>query len=147
MAQLTRKAVPAVVHKAGVKAGVKPAIVADGFKVVDISTLEFLTSGRGGGKPMDPAVAKLIDKALTLQVGQGIKIPLSMRIQRTITGKNGAVSELHTYKGAQSLSKRSLEQGMRFRTRRDTANNLWLFRVEPVVTTPVEEVEEEETEE
>lgn len=136
MATVIRKPVPPTVHKAGVKPAVKQA---DGFQVMDIANIEFLSSGRGGGKPMDPAVAKLIDKALTLQIGQGIKVPVNMRVQRTITGKNGAVSELHTYKGAQSLSKKSAEHDMRFRTRRDVANNLWLFRVEPIVVTEVAE--------
>jgi len=133
MAQVIRKAVPAVVQKAAVKPMVKAAVKpAEGFQVTDISTIEFLTSGRGGGKPMNPAVAKLIDKALTLEIGQGIKIPVSMRVQRNITGQNGVISELHTYQGAQSLSKKSKAEGMRYRTRRDTTGNLWLFRVEPL---------------
>jgi len=133
MATVIRKPVPAVVQKAAVKAVVKAGVkVADGFQVMDISNIEFLTSGRGGGKPMNPAVAKLIDKALTLEVGQGIKIPVSMRVQRNITGQNGMTSELHTYQGAQSLSKKSKAEGMRYRTRRDTTGNLWLFRVEPL---------------
>ena len=146
MAQvITRKPVPAVVHKtvAGkpvVKTGVKQA---DGFQVVSIDSIEFLASGRGGGKPMNPAVAKLIDKALTLEIGQGFKVPVAMRLQRNITGQNGVTSELHTYQGAQSLSKKSKAEGKRYRTRRDTAGNLWLFRVEPLP----EAVEVELTEE
>ena len=144
MAQaIIRKAVPQVVQKAGVKAGVKPVVKqATGFEVMDINNIEFLASGRGGGKPMDPAVQRLIDKALTLEIGQGIKIPTSMRLQRTINGNNGATSVLHTYKGAQSLSKKSKANEMRFRTRRDVNENLWLFRVELLETAvPVEEVE------
>ena len=141
MAQVIRRpvAVPPTVHKAGVKPVVaKPTVKpTEGFQVVSIDSIEFLPSGRGGGKPMDPAVAKLIDKAMSLQIGQGIKVPLTLRQQRTINGKNGAVSELHTYKGAQSLSKKSLANDMRFRTRRDVSNNLWLFRVEPIVITEV----------
>jgi hypothetical protein len=153
MAQAIRRAVPAVIQKAAVKPLVKAAVKAtvkatDGFQVMDISNIEFLSSGRGGGKPMDPAVARLIDKAVTLQVGQGIKVPVSMRLERQITGKNGVTSVLHTYKGAQTLSKRSTasldtDAPMRFRTRRDTANNLWLFRVEPIVVTAVAEAEAE----
>lgn len=140
MKTIQKKAVPAVVTKAGIKPIVKQA---EGFQVMDISNIEFLSSGRGGGKPMDPAVQKLIDKALTLEIGQGIKVPVNMRIERTITGQNGASSTLHTYKGAQSLSKKSAAHEMRFRTRRDTANNLWLFRVEPLVVTEVTVQEEE----
>ena len=140
------KTIPKVLAKqvVGVKPGMKQGVkVADGFQVMDISNIEFLASGRGGGKPMDPAVVKLIDKALTLEIGQGIKVPVSMRIQRNITGANGVTSELHTYKGAQSLSKKSKAQDMRYRTRRDTANNLWLFRVEPLETVEVAVTEEE----
>lgn len=109
----------------------KKAVAVDGFQVVNIDTIEFLSSGRGGGKPMDPAVAKLVEKALSLQVGQGIKVPVNMRIEREINGANGK-SVLHTYKGAPSLSKRAKANDMRFRTRRDVSNNLWLFRVEPI---------------
>jgi len=143
MAQVIRRAVPAVV-KAGVKpvvkAGVKPV---DGFQVVSVDSIEFLASGRGGGKPMNPAVARLIDKALTLEIGQGIKVPVTLRQERTINGVNGVSSVLHTYQGAQSLSKKSKAHDMRFRTRRDTANNLWLFRVEPLIVSEVTGVEEE----
>jgi hypothetical protein len=144
MAQVIRKAVPAVVQKAAVKPMVKAAVKpAEGFQVVSIDSIEFLASGRGGGKPMNPAVAKLIDKALTLEIGQGIKIPVSMRVQRNITGQNGVTSELHTYQGAQSLSKKSKAEGMRYRTRRDTTGNLWLFRVEPLPESVAVEVTEE----
>ena len=134
MAQVIKRTVPAVAHKVAAKPTVKQA---DGFQVVSIDSIEFLSSGRGGGKPMDPAVQKLIDKAMTLQVGQGIKVPVSMRIERSITGQNGVTSTLHTYKGAQSLSKKSKANDMRFRTRRDVANNLWLFRIEPSVINEV----------
>lgn len=123
-----KKPVPAVVHKAAVKPVTKP--VSDGFQVVSIDSIEFLSSGRGGGKPMDPAVARLIDKAFTLQIGQGIKVPVALRTERVINGKNGK-SVLKTYHGAQSLSKRSAASGMRFRTRMDVSENLWLFRAEP----------------
>ena len=147
MATMIKKAVPAIV-KQGVKQIGKPVVKqADGFQVMDISTIEFLASGRGGGKPMNPAVQRLIDKALTLEVGQGIKVPVTLRQERTITGANNVTSTLHTYQGAQSLSKRSkasleTDNPMRFRTRRDTANNLWLFRVEPLIVSEVT-VEEE----
>lgn len=114
--------------------------VADGFAVVSIDTIDFLPSGRGGGKPMDPAVQKLVDKALSLQIGQGFKVPQSMRLNREIKGANGT-STLYTYKGAPSLSKRAKAQDMRFRTRRDTAQNLWLFRVEPLEYVEVAEEE------
>jgi hypothetical protein len=116
------------VGKQVVKSATKPL---DGFQVVSIDTIEFLPSGRGGGKPMDPATQKLVDKALSLQIGQGIKIPVNMRLQREINGANGK-SVLHTYKGAQSLSKKAKAGDMRFRTRRDVNDNLWLFRVEPI---------------
>jgi hypothetical protein len=140
------KTIPKVLAKqvVGVKPGMKQGVkVADGFQVMDISNIEFLASGRGGGKPMNPAVAKLIDKALTLEVGQGIKVPVAMRVQRNITGQNGVTSELHTYQGAQSLSKKSKAEGMRYRTRRDTSGNLWLFRVEPLPEAVEVEVTEE----
>jgi len=148
MAQVIKRPVPPVVQKSVAKPVVKtmgkPIVKpAEGFQVVSIDTIEFLSSGRGGGKPMDPAVAKLIEKAFTLEVSQGIKVPNSLRLQKNITGQNGVTSELHTYKGAQSLSKKSKAEGMRFRTRRDTSGNLWLFRVEPLEVIEVaEEVEE-----
>lgn len=129
-------------QKAGVKPASKPL---DGFQVVSIDTIEFLPSGRGGGKPMDPAVQRLVDKALSLKIGQGFKVPTNMRMERVINGSNGAQSTLHTYKGAQSLSKKAKSQDMRFRTRRDVSNNLWLFRVEPLIVSEV--TEEEVTEE
>lgn len=134
MATVIRKPVPAQGKKVtatAVKSTAKPSI--DGFQIVSMDSIEFLPSGRGGGKPMDPAVQKLVDKALSLQIGQGFKVPASMRIQREIKNStSGAVSTLFTYKGAPSLSKRAKAQDMRFRTRRDTAQNLWLFRVEPI---------------
>jgi len=147
MAQVIKRPIPAVVKQVAkpvslFKTTGKPIVKqAEGFQVVSIDTIEFLASGRGGGKPMNPAVAKLIEKALTLEIGQGIKVPVSLRVQRNITGQNGVTSELHTYQGAQSLSKKSKANDMRFRTRRDTNNNLWLFRVEPleVVEVAVEE--------
>jgi len=147
MGQVIKRPVPPVVKQVAkpvVKTVGKPIVKpAEGFQVVDIETIEFLASGRGGGKPMNPAVAKLIEKALTLELAQGIKVPVSLRVQRNITGQNGVTSELHTYQGAQSLSKKSKAEGMRFRTRRDTSGNLWLFRVEPleVVEVAVEEQE------
>jgi hypothetical protein len=127
-----------------VKAAVKPvAKVADGFQVVSVDSIEFLSSSRGGGKPMDPATAKLIDKALTLQIGQGIKIPAAMRQEREIVNSTtGVKSVLYTYKGAPSLNKRAIANGMRFRTRRDVAGNLWLFAVEPYTEEQIAEREE-----
>ena len=127
-----KKPVPAVVYKAAVKPVVKP--ISDGFQVVSIDSIEFLASGRGGGKPMNPAVARLIEKALTLEIGQGIKIPIALRIEKQIPNANGVTSTLHTYKGAQTLSKKSKAYGLRFRTRRDVSNNLWLFSAAPLAT-------------
>lgn len=130
MAVTIRKPVPPVAAKPTGKVAVKPATKAvDGFQVVSIDSIEFLPSGRGGGKPMDPAVAKLVEKALSLQEGQGFKIPQSMRTQREITSASGATSILYTYKGAPSVSKHAAANEMTFKTRRDTQQNLWLFRV------------------
>lgn len=143
MATVIRKVgaqVKQVVGKQVVKSATKPL---DGFQVVSIDSIEFLPSGRGGGKPMDPATQKLVDKALSLQIGQGIKVPVNMRLEREINGQNGK-SILHTYKGAQSLAKKAKANEMRFRTRRDVSNNLWLFRVEPLIVSEV--LEEEVTE-
>jgi len=125
-----------------VKAAVKPVAkaaskpmgkVADGFQVVSVESIDFLETTRGGGgKPMDPATAKLIEKALTLQIGQGIKVPIALRIERPIKNSTtGVESILYTYKGAVSLSKRVNPDEIRFRTRRDKTGNLWLFAVEP----------------
>jgi len=147
-----KKPVPAVVQKAGVKTGAKVGVpVVDGFKVTDINTIDFLESGRGGGKPADPAVERLLTKAFTLEIGQGIKVPVTMRTMKEIVSANGNKAELHSYKGAQTLSKRAgktkdSENPYRFRTRRDKSGNLWLFRAEPVAepvaVEGVEEVEE-----
>jgi hypothetical protein len=144
MATLTKKGI--VTGKASVQTkhlvtAKKVAPVQEaGFKVVDIDSIEFLPSSRGGGKPMDPATLRLISAALELEIGQGFKIPANMRVEREINGKNGK-STLYTYKGAVSLSKKAAANDMRFRTRRDVQQNLWLFRVEPL------EVQEEVTEE
>jgi hypothetical protein len=129
-----RKPVPAIPHKVVGKAPVAKPVAkpVEGYKVVSIDSIEFLPSGRGGGKPMNPAVAKLIEKAMSLEIGQGFIVPVSLRKERPITGANGVTSTLHTYDGAQSLSKKSKANDMRFRTRRDVNNNLWLFRVEPL---------------
>jgi len=124
----------AQVIKPAVKGSVKPvAKVADGFQVVSVDSIDFLETTRGGGgKPMDPATARLIEKALTLQIGQGLKVPTAMRIERKIVNSTtGAESILYTYKGAISLSKRVNPEEIRFRTRRDKTGNLWLFAVEP----------------
>lgn len=141
-----KRPVPAVVKQVAkqvAKPVTKQVAKPEGFQVVSIDSIEFLPSGRGGGKPMDPAVAKLVDKALELEIGQGFKIPAAMRLERVITGQNGASSTLYTYKGAQSLSKKAKQNEMRFRTRRDTTGNLWLFRVEPIQYAEVAEVAEE----
>lgn len=122
------------VVKPVVKGSVKPvAKVADGFQVVSVDSIDFLETTRGGGgKPMEPATAKFIEKALTLQIGQGIKVPTALRVDRPIKNSTtGAESILYTYKGAVSLSKRVNPDEIRFRTRRDKAQNLWLFAVEP----------------
>jgi hypothetical protein len=126
-----------------VKGSVKPvAKVADGFQVVSVDSIDFLSSSRGGGKPMNPATAKLIEKALTLQIGQGIKIPVAMRTEREIVNSStGSKSILYTYQGAPSLNKRASANGMRFRTRRDVSGNLWLFAVEPYTEEQVAERE------
>ena len=52
-----KKPVPAVIQKAAVKPQLgKPAIKpAEGFQVVSIDSIEFLTSGRGGGKQIGRA--------------------------------------------------------------------------------------------
>ena len=127
----------AVVIKKTVQAA-KPVVksvakVNDGYQVVSMDSIEFLSTGRGGGKPMDPATQKLIDKALTLQIGQGIKIPANLRVERAITNsKTGVTATLYTYKGAQSLGKKAKDAGLRFRTRRDVTGNLWLFAAEPL---------------
>lgn len=127
MAIFKKTTVPA---KAAVKVAPKAA---EGFQVVSVDSIEFLSSSRGGGKPMNPAVQKLVDKALTLQIGQGIKIPAAMRQEREIVNSaTGAKSILYTYQGAPSVNKRASANGLRFRTRRDVAGNLWLFAVEPL---------------
>jgi len=113
------------------KAVVKKSVVSSGYQIVDIDTIEFMPSGRGGGRAMDPATATLIEHALKLKIGQGFKVPASLRIQREINGVNGK-SVLYTYKGAPALSRRAKTQNMRYRTRRDTAGNLWLFRATPL---------------
>lgn len=105
----------------------KPALL-DGFAVVDIKNIEFMSRAGGGGKPMSSDVKMLIDKALSLRAGQGFKIPASMRLEKPITNsKTQATSTMYTYSGAQSLNKRKKDKVV-YRTRRDTANNLWLFR-------------------
>lgn len=149
-----KQVIPPVTHKVGLKVAAKAGIaVADGFKVTDISTIDFLESGRGGGVAADPAVERLIAKAFTLEISQGIKVPVSMRTMKVIESKNGNKAELHSYKGAQTLSKRAgktkdSENPYRFRTRRDKSGNLWLFRAEPLAEpVPVEGVEEEQAEE
>lgn len=147
------RSVPKVIGKqvvVGVKQGMKQVVKpATGYEVVDMNSIEFLASGRGGGKPMNPAVAKLIEKAFSLSIGQALKVPVTLRTQKQITNATtGKSSEIHSYQGAQSLSKKAghtleTENPYRFRTRRDVNNNLWLFRVEPLITTEVT-VEEEE---
>ena len=162
MAQaIIRKAVPqviqkvgvkaGVIQKVGVKAGVKPVVKQEGFQVVDVNTIDFLESGRGGGREADPAVEKLLASAFTLEIGQAIKIPIALRTMREIESANGNKSEIHQYKGAQTLSKRAAktkdtENPYRFRTRRDKSGNMWLFRVEPLAEAVAVEVSEDEVE-
>ncbi len=116
-----------------VKKAVKKAVAqSEDFKIMDISNVEFLSpGGGGGGRTVSPEVQKLIQAAMNLKVGQGFKIPDHLRISREINGKNGK-SVLYTYKGAATLMKRAKSAGKKFRTRRDVNQNLWLFRVEPL---------------
>jgi len=130
-----KKTVPVAkpVTKTVAKPATKVAAKNDGFQVVSVDSIEFLAGGGGGGKPMDPAVANLIEKALALEIGQAFKIPTAMRAERPIVNSTtGVESILYTYQGAQSLGKKAAQNGMRFRTRRDKAGNLWLFAVEPL---------------
>lgn len=139
MATITKKPVAKIAAKAHVNVGKVAAKPNDGYAVVSIDTIEFAASGRGGGRAMDPAVQKLVDNALKLEIGQGFKVPQALRVQRVITNsQTGAESTLYTYKGAPALSRRAKQAEKRFRTRRDVAGALWLFRVEPLQVVEVE---------
>ena len=95
---------------------------AEDFEVFDMSNITLLPKAGGGGKAMSPFAMK----CLGLEVNQGIKI--------SDEKYNGG-------KGVASLYAAAKRRGIKFRVRRDTNGQLWLFRIE------LEEVAEEYTEE
>lgn len=118
-----------------VAAPVRVAVAkSDGFQVVNESEIEFAT--RGGGRGASPEVEALKAKLRSLKIGQGVKVPLNMLVEREITGKNGT-SILRTYKGANTVAKMAYNEGMTFQTRRDTQNHLYVFHVSPKVIAEV----------
>jgi hypothetical protein len=114
---LIKKPVPAVAARVAPKLPVKPAtkpVVAkqDGFQVVDMSTIDLKPkSGGGGGKQLSPFAVKVF----SLEHGQGFKI------SEERYGEKG--------KGIASIYAGAARRGHKLRVRRDTNNQLWIFRV------------------
>lgn len=140
MAQVIKRATQPVqqVARPAVRQAAQPARVAkpaDGFQIVNESDIEFAT--RGGGRGASPEVEALKAKLRGLKIGQGLKLPVAMVIEREINGKNGT-SILRTYKGANSVGKMAYNENLTFQTRRDTQNSIYVFRVEPKVVVAAE---------
>jgi len=108
----------------------------------DSDSIDWVGRSGGGGRAASPENQAIRDKADGLKVGQGFVIPKAMVTIRPITNsKTGQTSTLYTYKGASLVHKL---EGKKFRTKRDTNNNLYLFRVQPnVIMTQEEETDEE----
>lgn len=108
---------------------------------IEADNIDWVQRAGGGGRGASPENQAVRDKADSLKIGQGFMVPKSMVVKREIKNANtGAVSTLYTFKGANLVHKL---QGKKFRTKRDTSGNLYLFRVTPTVV----HVEEEQAEE
>ena len=117
------------------------------FKAVDMASVTLMARSRDG-KPMSPVTAALVKAVLALKVGQGIKIPSKIRVEKEIVsnGKNGTI---YTYTGAPTVRNHALRQGVKLYNRRDTNGDLWVFRVkqeestkEPVASSEPESLED-----
>jgi hypothetical protein len=97
-----------------IKTALKPIVKVakqEGFEIVDvINTIELVAKGGGGGRGASPFAMKVFG----LENGQGFKI---------------TDEKYNAGKGVASLYAGAKRRGMKLRVRRDTAGQLWLFRV------------------
>ena len=115
------KTVSKVAPKVAPKVAGKPvATVAkkDGFEVMDMSSIQLVPKGGGGG---GKALSPFTQKVFALQNGQGFKI---------------SEEKYNAGKGVASLYAGAKRRNIKLRVRKDVNGQLWLFRV----------TEEEETE-
>lgn len=115
------KTVSKVAPKVAPKVAGKPvATVAkkDGFEVMDMSSIQLVPKGGGGG---GKALSQFAQKVFSLQNGQGFKI---------------SDEKYNAGKGVASLYAGAKRRNIKLRVRKDVNGQLWLFRV----------TEEEETE-
>jgi hypothetical protein len=107
------------------------AISRAGVINIEADNIDWVQRAGGGGRGASPENQAVRDKADSLKIGQGFVLPKGMVVKREIkNASTGAVSTLYTFKGANLVHKL---QGKKFRTKRDTSGNLYLFRVTPTV--------------
>jgi hypothetical protein len=144
MANVLKKVIGKAPVKVAAKVATKsPIDMIEGADILDVNSgdIDFLTGGGGGGRSAAPEVEALKAKANSLKIGQGFSVPKALHIERDVTNsKTGVASTIYTYKGAGTISKMAKRENKRFRTRRDVAGKLYIFRVAPL---EVEEVVEE----
>lgn len=107
------KTVSKVAPKVAQKIAPKVATVAkkDGFEVMDMSSIQLVPKGGGGGgKALSPFAAKVF----ALQNGQGFKI---------------SEEKYNAGKGVASLYAGAKRRNIKLRVRKDVNGQLWLFRV------------------
>lgn len=108
------KTVSKVAPKVAPKVAGKPvATVAkkDGFEVMDMSSIQLVPKGGGGG---GKALSPFAQKVFALQNGQGFKI---------------SEEKYNAGKGVASLYAGAKRRNIKLRVRRDINGQLWLFRV------------------
>lgn len=97
----------------------------EGFEVMDMSNIQLVPKGGGGGRELSPFSAAVFG----LEVGQGIRL---------------SDEQYNGGKGVASLYAGAKRRGIKLRTRRDTKGQLWIFRVEsPAEEEAAEELAEE----
>jgi len=90
-------------------------------KVINMGGVEWV----GRTRRANPENQAIRDKAESLKVGQGFKVPKVMVISKKIKASNGQIYTLRTYKGYNLVRK---IEGRKFSTRRDASGNMYLFR-------------------
>lgn len=95
-----------------------------GAKVVNLADME--QNLRHRTRAVKPENQALVDKASTLKIGQGFKIPSGMLFENEVTAANGKVYTLQGYRAYNLIRK---IEGKKFSTRRDSAGNMYLFRI------------------
>jgi hypothetical protein len=104
--------------------------------ILDMDQVGLISNRQGGGREAAPEIKALVDKALSLEIGQGFIVPPSLLIGRKLGD-----ATVWSYKGYNSLRKIAVDNDMRYRMGVDEKGNRYIRRVEPLAKSEVVEAE------